>query len=110
MKCVGCGYCCAVSRSRCEVSTYLHPNTDAEDNSCPELLFSDNRYWCKWVIAMDLLGDMDSGVGRTSIGVDTGCIEPDNPWRNNIKDRELGPRPVVDSGPVLAGVVFSWGK
>ncbi|ABB37193.1 hypothetical protein Dde_0392 [Oleidesulfovibrio alaskensis G20] len=76
--CNGCGWCCL--DHPCDESVYLHGYTDR----CPELCWSKsrNRYLCR------LAADAVRGRRfRDNLRMGEGCCAPQNPWRQNVRQR-----------------------
>jgi hypothetical protein len=76
--CVGCGWCCL--HDPCWVSHWKHGHR----RRCPELYWDKaaGRYFCR------VMGDPVEGErARRKLFEGQGCCAPDNPWRDDLRER-----------------------
>lgn len=80
--CVGCGRCCL--GDQCEVSHRLH----GYKPRCPDLLWDTaaNRYVC-----LLMLNPERGAAFKAELYAGEGCCSPDNPWRRDVRNRDLEP-------------------
>lgn len=67
--CNQCGWCCMMEV--CSIGKEVYGKE--QQSPCPALIYANNRHWCKFVLAEDMLNE-PSIIG-TALGIGKGCCE-----------------------------------